>query len=257
MLTAGQASAKAIDWHGTLNLELWGGQAMDPIVGSGVATVNDSSGSAHLSTLRLAGGITGSGTIPVTDPYSTGQVKSVRGSQIALGTGTLTGVSGAPPLGQNTLPVAGFMRVCLFQANCVTNLPLNLTANNGATGHGVGGLLTLGGNGSIRISLEFAPWTLTTVTGLNQTVKGGFKTLSRVGFVHGAGSTASSTASDSGVIQLIAPQQVDTIGVAGNNTKVALFSTMTLHFIPEPGLLLLIASGAVGLGLLGRSRLKK
>jgi hypothetical protein len=38
---------------------------------------------------------------------------------------------------------------------------------------------------------------------------------------------------------------------------VALFSTLTLHFIPEPGLLLLIGSGAVGLGLLGRSRMKK
>jgi hypothetical protein len=32
---------------------------------------------------------------------------------------------------------------------------------------------------------------------------------------------------------------------------------MTLHFIPEPGLLLLLGAGVVGLGLLGRSRMKK
>jgi len=258
LLTAGEASAKAIDWHGTLDLELWRGRALPSLFGSGVATVNDSSGSAHLSTLRIAGGITGSGTVPVTDPNSTGQVKSVRGSQISLGSGTLTGISGAPPLGQQALPIAGFMRVCLFQTGCGTNLPLNLTANNGNTGVGVGGLLTLGGNGSIRISIEAAPWTLATVSGLTQTVKGGFKTLTRVGFVHGGASgTDSSTATNSGVIQLVAPQRVQTIGVAGNNTRVALFSTLTLHFIPEPGLLLLIASGAVGLGLLGRSRMNR
>jgi hypothetical protein len=256
-LTAGQASGKALDWHGTLELELWGGQPVPPIVGSGVATVNDSSGSAHLSTLRIAGGITGSVYVPVTDPNVTGQVKSVRGTQIELGSGTLTGISGAPPMGANALPVAGYMRVCLFSTGCGTNLPLNLTVNDGNTGHGVGGLLTLGGNGGIRISLEFAPWTLTTVSGLNQTVKGNYKTLTRVGFVHGAGSSPSSTATNSGVIQLVAPQQVKTVGVEGNSSRVALFSTLTLHFIPEPGLLLLIASGAVGLGLLGRSRMNR
>ena len=259
ILIAGPAGAKTLDWHGTLNLEIWGGSDLDPpLVGSGVATVNASSGSSHLSTLRIAGGISGSGTIVVTDPNVTGQVKSIIGSQLELGTGTLTGISGAPPMGENALPVAGFMRVCLFSAGCVTNLPLDLTLNNGNTGHGVGGMLTLGGNGEIRISLEMAPWTLATVAGLNQTVKGNFKTLTRVGFVHGAASaTNSSTATPSGVIQLIAPQQVQTVGVAGNSTRVALFSTLTLHFIPEPGLLLLIGSGVVGLGLLGRSRMKK
>jgi hypothetical protein len=257
MLIAGQAGAKTLDWHGTMDLELWGGSSIT-LEGSGVATVNDSSGSAHLSTLRLAGGISGSGTIPVTDPNVTGQVKSVRGTGISLGTGTLSGISGAPPMGQAALPIAGFMRVCLFQVGCASNLPLDLTVNDGNTGAGVGGLLTLGGNGEIRISLEFAPWTLATVSGLNQTVKGGFLTLTRVGFVHGAASnTNSSTAADSGVIQLIAPQQVQTVGVAGNSSRVALFSTLTLHFIPEPGLLLLIASGVVGLGLLGRSRMKR
>jgi hypothetical protein len=257
MLIAGPAGAKTLDWHGTMDLELWQGNGIT-YQGSGVATVNDSSGSAHLSTLRLAGGISGSGVIPITDPETTGQVKSIRVDPVRLGTGTLTGISGAPPMGQNALPIPGFARVCIFSANCATNLPLLLTLNSGNTGIGVGGLLTLGGQGTIRISLEAAPWTLATVSGEHQTKGGNFVTLTRVGFVHGAASgTDSSTAANSGVIQLIAPQQVTTSGVVGNSTRQALFSTLTLHFIPEPGLLLLIASGVLGLGLVGRSRMKK
>jgi len=259
MLIAGQAGAKVLDWHGTMNVQLWGGGATSlTFQGSGVATVNDSSGSAHLSTLRLAGGISGSGVIPITDPETTATVKTIYVDSVRLGTGTLTGISGAPPLGQNALPLPGHARVCIFQANCATNLPLDLTKNNGNTGVGVAGTVTLGGFGSIRISIEGAPWTLATVSRLHQTVDGNFKTLTRVGFVHGAASaTNSSTAADSGVIQLIAPQQVTTYGLPGNSTRQALFSTLTLHFIPEPGLLLLIGSGAVGLGLLGRSRMKR
>jgi hypothetical protein len=253
---AGQASAKTLDWHGTMDLELWGANSL-VLQGSGVATVNDSSGAPHLNTLRLAGGITGSGTIAVTDPETTGTIKSVRASA-TLGTGTLSGISGAPPINPPAaIAVRGFARVCLVSNTCNTNLPLNLTVNNGNTGIGVGGLLTLGRFGAIRISLQAQPWTLGTMTGVNQTAGGGFKTLSRAGFVHGAASGNSSTATDSGVVQLIAPQQVTTTGVPGNSANVALFSTLTLHFIPEPGLLLLIASGVVGLGLLGRSRFRK
>jgi hypothetical protein len=226
------------------------------VYGSGIATVNDSSGGAHLSTLRLAGGITGSGTVPVTDPNVTGQVKSIRGD-ITLHTGTLTGISGAPPLGQNQLPIGGFMRVCLFASGCGTNLPFSLSLNSGNTAVGVGGLITLGGNGPIRISLQAMPWTLGTASVVNQTLKGNYVTLTRVGFAHGAASDTTSTASNSGVIQLVAPMQTSTYGVVGNQNPGANFTTLTLHFIPEPGLLLLLASGALGLGLVARSRMKK
>jgi hypothetical protein len=258
MLIAGQAGAKALDWHGTMNLEMLAGLRVS-LEGSGVATVNDSSGGAHLSTLRLAGGITGSATVPATDPNTTGTIKSMRIDSATLGTGTLSGISGAPPINPPAaIPIQGHFRVCLFTTDCSAALSLDLTKNDGNTGVGVGGVLTLGGNGSIRISYEAAPWTLATVSGLNQTLKGNFVTLTRVGFVHGAASASgSSTAAPSGVIQLIAPQQASTVGIPGNRTQVGLFSTLTLHFIPEPGLLLLIGSGAVGLGLVGRSRMKK
>jgi hypothetical protein len=256
---AGSAGAKTLPWHGTIHIEIGEIFPVD-LVGTGVATVNDSSGSAHLSTLMLGPGITASGTMPITDPNSTGQIKSIRIS----GTGptppmTLTGISGAPPLGlQNKLAMPGFTRVCvILPGNCANNLPLQHTTNQ-TNGIGIGGLVTLGGNGLIRISIEAAPWTLGTGTAINQTVKGNFITLTRTGFVHGAASLSnSSTAAESGVIQLISPEQITTAGIVGNSTKMNLFLTMTLHFIPEPGLLLLLGSGVVGLGLLGRSRMKR
>ena len=74
------------------------------------------------------------------------------------------------------------------------------------------------------------------------------------GFVHGPASNTSSTALASGVIQLITPTQVTTIGVPGSNDKLSLFGTLRIRFVPEPGLLLLLRSGAVALVLLGRSR---
>lgn len=254
-LTAGTAGAKTLDWHGTLDIDLGALETLR-MQGSGVATVNATTGQNHLNTLRLAGGITGAGTIQVTDPETTPQIPSIRISA-TLGTGTLSGISGGGVLSQGKLPVSGFTRVCLFTVGCATALPLQNTKNNGATGLGVGGVLTLGGAGPLRISIINQPWTLGTVSGVNQTVSGGFKTLSRNGFVHGPVSSTSSTATGSGVVQLIAPQQVTTTGITGNSSELTLFAALTIHFIPEPGLLLLIGSGVVGLGLLGRSRMKK
>jgi len=255
-MLAGQAGAKTLDWHGTLDIDLGWLEGIR-IEGSGVATVNASSGGAHLNTLRLDGGLTGSGIIPVTDPDTTGTIPSIIIS-MTLGSGTISGISGAPPVNQPaTIPGRGFTRVCLFAPGCAANLPLNNTTNNGATGFGIGGQLTLGAFGSVRISLINDPWTLGNAVGSHQTVEGAFITVSKSGWVHGAASGNSSTATGSGVIQLIAPQQVITTGIAGNASKLTLFGRMTLHFIPEPGLLLLIASGVVGLGLLGHSRMKK
>ena len=250
---AGQAGAKVLDWHGTLDLDL-GALPSVRILDSGVATVNNSSGGDHLSTLRLAGGITGSGTAFVTDPDTTATIRSVRVAA-QLGTGTITGISGAPPLGANVYPIDGLARVCLVFSNC--NAALSLPMNQGDKGLGIGGLLTLGGVGAIKISIVAAPWTLGTVSGVNQTADGNFATLTRVGFVHGANSSPSTTATGSGVIQLISPANIVVTGLPGNNEALSLFVALTLHFVPEPGLLLLLGSGVVGLGLLGRARMKK
>ena len=255
-MTAGTAGAKTLDWHGTLDLDLG---ALERITfnGSGVATVNNSSGGNHLNTLRIAGGITGAGTIPVTDPETVGTIPSIRVAA-TLGSGTLAGISGAPPIKPGPgIPLKGFTKVCTLVPGCTTFLPLDNTTNNGNTGVGVGGQLTLGGLGTIRISLVAQPWTIGSTTLPASTHEGAGTIRTVTGFVHGAASGNSSTATNSGVIQLVTPTAVTVAGVAGNSASMTLFTTLTMHFIPEPGLLLLIGSGVLGLGLMGRSRMKK
>jgi hypothetical protein len=264
VLTAGPAGASPQPPRGTLDLDFGPLQTLRFRGNPMSVSFDYSSGGSHLSTLRFHTGITGysditgSGTVPITDPETSGAVRSIRVANVTLGSGTLTGISGAPPLGRNEIPLKGFVRVCLIVGGCFQNLPLNLTLNDGNTGVGVGGLLTGSYRNSIRISIVNAPWTLGTVSGINQTAHGGFKTISRAGFVHGVASASNSTTAASGsvVIQLIAPQQVTTQGIPGNNDVLMLFPTLTM-IVPEPGLLLLIGSGVAGLGMLGRSRMKK
>jgi len=43
----------------------------------------------------------------------------------------------------------------------------------------------------------------------------------------------------------------------GSAAKLAILVSMRVHFIPEPGLLLLLGSGVVGLVVLGRKRMQK
>jgi hypothetical protein len=77
------------------------------------------------------------------------------------------------------------------------------------------------------------------------------------GFAHGPISLTTSTANPSGVLQLVTPAQVTTNLPFGSNAFVSSGTTIRYHFIPEPGLLLLIGSGVVGLALLGRQRMKR
>jgi hypothetical protein len=256
MAIAGDAFGAALEWHGTMGLDL-GNLAKVKITGTGVATVNNTTGNSHLNSMFLAGGIAGPGpVVNVTDPDTSGTIPSIRVTA-TLGSGFLSGLSGGPP-GGGSIPVSGLARVCLLSIGCnSTWIPLALTKSGGATGVGVGGLLTTLGVGSIRFSVQANPWTIGASSGVNQTANGAFQTRTRSGFAHGPASNSSTTLRNSGVIQLITPAQVDVLGVPANNLKLTLFSTLTIHFVPEPGLLLLIGSGVVGLGLLGRSRLRK
>jgi hypothetical protein len=78
-----------------------------------------------------------------------------------------------------------------------------------------------------------------------------------MGFAHGPASGTTSTAQPSGVVQLVTPSQVRTNLSLGTNVKVSVLTELLIHFVPEPGLLLLLGSGVFGLALLGRSRMKK
>ena len=116
----------------------------------------------------------------------------------------------------DALTVKGFSRICLFIADCSgpsLDVPYSVNATNKV---GIGGLLTAGRFGDVRISVEAGPWTIGTGTAINQTQEGAFKNVTATGFGHGTGSGAASTAQSS-MIQLISPMQVTTIGAGDNN----------------------------------------
>jgi hypothetical protein len=266
----GTASAAPMHYDGTLVLEL-GTLPSIPATGSGVATVNDSGALGHLGNLRLKasrGGISAKNVfVPITDANAA-PIVALNITAI-LGTGTVGPISGgvqSSPLSAGRLPVAGLAKVCLFSTACGTALPLALTQHTGATGTkgvGIGGIVTIGGTSPIRISIEAAPWTIKTKTSIDQitTPVGGtvkkFVNRTEKGFAHGPSSNTTSTANPSGVVQLITPMQVVTNLTTGSNQKIALFGFLTLHFVPEPGMLLLLGSGVAGLVLLGRHRMRK
>jgi hypothetical protein len=265
---ADPAAAALVEWAGTLRLTIeWTSLHLPPVVspGTGVATVNGSGGAGHLNTLRLAGGLTRSlVTIPITDPNVT-ETPSVVVSGLGLGTGTLDGISGGPPLGsQNTMPVAGLVKVCILVAGCSVYIPIPLVTANSQVGMGVGGSLTVNTfskGGALRMSLEYAPWTIGVASIRNittETPNGAITTYTKTlqGFVHGPASGTSSTATISGVIQIVTPVFIET-NLEAPDTYQALWAEVKLHFVPEPGMALLLGCGIAGLLLLGRSGLRK
>ena len=276
---AGAASAAPLNWEGTSTL-LLGDFPQTDIPGGGVATVNSSSGGipAHLNTLRIAasrGNVATDFTLLVTDPTS--DIKLIQFFDVQAGTGTFgPGISGAvkstfSPAGKNlgTLPLGGVVKLCVIDTSCNFSFSLILSTpttvagviGTGLKAVGVGGEIG-GGSLLVGVSVQGAPWTVKTVTVLDQitTTLGTNKTFIPVtfkGFAHGPNSLTTSTAAPSGVLQLVTPSQVTTTIIGGTNEKVSSGSIFFLHFIPEPGLLLLLGSGVIGLVVLGRTRMHK
>ena len=274
---AGVASAAPLNWEGTLTVII----AENPrvhVTGGGVATVNASAGGipAHLSTLRLAesrGNVAGTETVFITDPELAANGVAAIVVDSTLRTGTFVPISGGAastvPLAQNLMPMGGLAKICILSTSCTAFVALPLTGPttvNGVTGTdikgvGLGGLLTAGGYGGIRVSLQAAPWTIKTVTVLDQitTPTGGSRIVTSQtarGWAHAPASTTSSTAQPSGVVQLVSPGQITTNLPLGSSDQMGGRMILGLHFIPEPGLLLLLGSGVAGLAVMGRRRLR-
>ena len=267
---AGAAPASVLEYRGTITVD-FGNLGPVPVTAMGVVTANPFGNpdfptmTQHLSTITFATvNFQERNTVPVTDPEVTNTIPSVVVTA-SLGTGFLNSISAAAANTAFTvsrnLPVLGLARICLTGGCGIIPKALKLKLNThlpGSTtaGVGVGGQLTIGGGGTIRLSLENAPWTLKTRTLRSQTANGGFRSLRQHGYAHGPASTTTSTLANSGVLQLIAPVQIHAIGLPGNALKIGIFNVLRLHFIPEPGMLLLLGSGVVGLALLGRRRLR-
>jgi len=275
---AGTASAAALNWEGTFTLDM-GEFGTGGVPGGGVATVNGSAGvvSAHLNTLRLAasrGHVTGTFINYVTDPEELGNgVAAIMFEGVQGGDGTLGPISGGAASTSTgnvgTMPVAGLVRLCLLNTACSMSLTLPFTQpttvngvpGTGANGLGIGASGTLGGYGGIRMSLQWGPWTIKTMTVIDHITTTGeertFVPVVQKGWAHDPASTTSSTAQPGGMLQLVTPNQVYTNLPFGSTDKIASSAMLLIRFIPEPGLLLLLGSGVAGLALLGRKRMRR
>jgi hypothetical protein len=260
LLYAGLASAEQVEWHGTLDVDL-GAQDLGNIylVGSGVATINPLSGGVeHLTSVRFEGGITGSTAIPVTDPDTTPTLKGIFLS-VTLGTGTLTGIYPTPPWplrwpAGSTLPLRGHTRFCLFVPSCISHVDYNLTKRNGATGVGVGGeTITMGGVGSLRVSIEVAPWTIDSTKVSTDTPEGRWVRNAK-GFIHGPFSFASTAHRTSGVVKLVTATKIQSLS---SEYPALGIIEMTIKFVPEPSKGILLAFGVGGLFFMGRVRRRR
>ena len=277
-VAVGSANAAPLNWEGTSFVVLGDLSAIESL-GGGVATINNSSGSlpAHLQTLRLKGsrgGVADTVTVLVTDPETAGNNIFAIIVEAELGTGTFGGISGAVPTGtsvltRNQLPIRGVAKICLFNTTCSSFLELLLTVpttvngvpGSGVIGLGVGGLITVGGGTMPEISMKGAPWTVKTVTAIDQiTTTSGNTTFTMVtakGFAHAPSSGTTSTAALSGVVQMVTPVQIVTNLSLGSSEKLGGSVSLLIHFIPEPGWLMLLGSGVVGLAFLGSRRMRK
>ena len=267
-----EALGALLNWAGTGTVHLYGGDNVNTkFPGGGVATVNGTSGVIpdRLTSIRFAphrGMIGGEDTFLVTDPnVSASGLAAIQYRGISARTGTVV-ASGA-------IPIGGMVRVCLLSTACTTFASFAMTVpttvngvpGDGVKGIGVGGLLTLGGYGGIRVSIQAAPWTIGTVFGQNVVETSEGALISSVwtmrGWAHGPASGTSSTAAVDGRMKIVTPAQIETNASFGFGHPKGRFAgtvgsvlSMEFVFIPEPGFLLLLGSGVVGLFVLGRIR---
>lgn len=225
VMVAGQAQAAPTAWTGSLAVGIG---TLPPIAALGSGVANYSGG----STFTLAAGEFATVvTIPVTDPGA---------FPIAGIKATVSNNAGSFAGGSGIMGVAGTANVCLF-AGCGAPPPANVNVPftvAGTRGVGIGGGPILVG-GYVSVTVQGAPWTVGTATIM--TSMGG--TVTQMGYVAGNN------------VQLVTPIVINTN--IGASATLPAFGILNLTFVPEPGTLLLLASGVAGLAVLGRKRLSK
>jgi len=228
----GAAHAAELPFVGSLVVQI-GSFAPVGVTGSGVATVNGAGAAGGLlERLQLAPGVFSvSGlTVPVSG------LSPISGLQatVANGAGDFERSGGA--LG-GPMALNGLAKVCLFLA-CSQGPPETLTVPLSVIG--VGGSTSV--SFLVDVTVAGAPWTTGPATVASQAV---------TGFARGPGAQAGTTAQAGGQVRLVTPLFISTSIAEG---PLPAFGILTLQFVPEPGTLVLLGSGIVGLVAIGRSR---
>jgi hypothetical protein len=222
---AGQAHATALGFNGSLSISLVGNTVSIP--GSGTAIINGSSAGGHISTLSVPASAfaTAGFILPITDPAAA-PIKGL----VVTATNQAGAFSGSP-LGGN-MGINGQTKVCLFGtcSSAVQNLSVPFTPV------GIGGAAVV--TAAVNLTVIGAPWTTGTVAIGTVTAMGG-------------AAPASNTGMASGTVSLVTPVFVST-NIAPS-AVVPVFAFMNLHFVPEPGTLVLLGSGIAGLVAFGRN----
>jgi hypothetical protein len=137
--------------------------------------------------------------------------------------------------GAANIPGGGFggLMPILGVAQVKGALAINVPLSN----VGVGGSVNAGG-----IVVEGAPWT--TGSGMVTTTAAPMAMVTIAGSMNGALGAASST------VSLVSPAHINAAGL----TRIGTVASLNLHFIPEPGTVLLLGAGIAGLVAVGRKR---
>lgn len=258
-LLAGGARGEPRDFAARIAFRLPGLPERTVARGTGVASLATQ---VPLTRVALTGAIGGSTVVPLTDPLveNAGVVAlhlaaSLPGGELAID--PFAPPFSEPALGSGALPLAGELRFCLLLPDCSLGFGVPLSAGPGTRGLGVGGVLTVGAGGAIRLSLQGAPFTLGSVSAWGETPDGASLGLLSSGSLHGPlsfTSTAALTLSGvGGRIGLVSPLRIVSSTAPAEGVLPG-FARLEIELLPEPSGGSLLPFGTAALALLQRAR---